>query len=196
MTDEDFPRFPPVSPVLLAEGALPEIVEAFCESVQRWRREAVEWLTRDQESSTVSPSLARIVLWSLGAERTPGEMSPAYRLAVFPDLPGPDDTGGPRRTREECGLKILVWRSRIVDFLADAWDTIGPDSFTPQECGRIIEVFSVEKRKGSVRCIDCLQSLSSDFEERRRHTRECSIRLRRLAEDKAAGAAWANSPFD
>jgi hypothetical protein len=73
----------------------------------------------------------------------------------------------------------MVWRSRLVDFLSDVWDVIGPPLLKMEECEWVIRELLMSPSAERI-CPDCLQRLPSpDFE--RRHFDACVVRIARDA---------------
>lgn len=177
MTPDGVPEsahsFPPVSASVANGTASAQEEAAFLDAFDRWRVAAAAWLRDATERADISPALRDLLLWTLGypvaADRPPSR----YVVDQIP-WPGDDRAGA-----------ILAWRSGIVDFLSDVWDTLGPADFELQECSRTIdEIFTPAILRGIAHCPDCLQLRTADptasppYAEQ--HVLNCPIRLRRL----------------
>lgn len=165
--------FPPVSASVVDGTATAQEEAAFLDEFDRWRVTTATWLRDAAERAEISVALRDLLLWTLGypvvADRPPSR----YVVTRVPG-PGADRAGA-----------ILAWRSGIVDFLADVWDTLGPADFELQECSRTIdEIFTPAMLRGVAHCLDCLQIRTSDPADTApdggQHVLNCPIRLRRL----------------
>jgi hypothetical protein len=177
-------RFPRVASELLDTTPPVALVTSFSNAVNAWRAAVVAFLEEPGRSDFISDRLARVLSFLLGAtERAEESLSP-YRVYAFPSA---EATGG---LAPSYPLRVLVWRSAIVDFLADAWDTVGPDSYEPKDCANAELLFT--PLGDDVSCFDCLQPVTAVAN----HTESCKVRALRLSDDARSGAPWTvNPPF-
>jgi hypothetical protein len=170
------PGFPAVS-TTLTRGAAPDgEVRTFLRGVARWRRSVLAWLDAQAASGRLSEGLRDLLKRSLGIPDVPAPTLSAYDIRSFP---------APQGSPSEHALDVLVWRSGIVSFLSDVWDTLGPALFEMEECQLVISaIFTPTARRGAVLCPDCLQPLPGASDEAAAHYFACPIRLRR---DQAMG---------
>jgi hypothetical protein len=168
-------RFPVVPPEILeVGGARSPVVAEFLRQVDCWREQATAYLTslpRDG-TSPISDELAVLLRQLIAGERLPERGAKAgrpYGLATFP---------APARGHDpERALEVLVWRSKVVDFLSDVWDTLGPAAYEMEECGFVVERLLAPALDGTV-CPECAQPIA-DWSE---HEPLCVVRrLRFLA---------------
>lgn len=175
-------RFPRVAPELLSETPPAAIVSSFVDAVLTWREAVVSFLNDPARPKFISDRLARVLSFLLGATDSADESLSPYRIYAFP----PAKTAG--AGAPSYPLRILVWRSAVVDFLADAWDTVGPDSYEPKDCANAELLFA--PLNDDLLCLDCLQPAASTAN----HGASCKVRALRLSEDAAAGAPWTHNP--
>ena len=185
------PQFPRVPAELLEEDPPLGVAAAFLVEVRAWRGQVIEWLGTTAASAYISGRLGGLLHWALGALPAAPEDVKPYRWRSFPKdalFADPEQAAGhgPKRVATE----VLIWRARVQDFLADAWDTVGPDSFDPTDCANAETLFQPDQ-PGEF-CFNCLQPLArSDQDAAQRHFASCVIRRSMVAEDKSAGAPWA-----
>ncbi|HKT00687.1 MAG TPA: hypothetical protein VJT31_14245, partial [Rugosimonospora sp.] len=130
------------------------------------------WLRDAARRGAVSAGLDTLLRWTLGYPADAAPVSGRYALGQVPDPAGPGT---------EAVQVILVWRSGVVDYLADVWDTIGAAEFEPGECTLAIdEVFTPAVLRGILHCPDCLQLLTDAPGSAQPHPLRCPVRLRRL----------------
>lgn len=165
--------FPP-GPAGLTDRAAPENeAAAFVLAVDRWRARASDWMTEQTAKGSISRGLAELLRWSLGG---PGaEVTPPGPYALT-QVPTRGDLAG------EDALAIMVWRSGLVDFLSDIWDTMGPTDFDLKECALVIDdLLTPTVLKGVLACPDCLRT-AVDSSDLAHHTIDCPVRRRRLGD--------------
>lgn len=142
---------------------------AHLEQLDAWRAGWVRWIATDP-GARISPPLRDILVQVLGdAPLTTANALP-YRLRPYPI------TGS--RTVEQ----VVMWRAGVVDFLNDAWDTIG-GGFDVEECGRLAARLMPEAA-GSATCSLCLVAISP--EAQRTHFDDCAVQNRWRIEHEQA----------
>jgi len=135
---------------------------------------ALSWLDEKASYERLSSELRALLKDWLGASGQTARAFSAYRAGSFPALKG---------TSSERVLDVLVWRSGVVDFLSDIWDTIGAAPFEMEECQFAINaLFTPASLSGIVVCPNCLQPLPIEQDAASAHYFDCPIRLRRDAE--------------
>ncbi len=176
------PVFPPVSARLVEGAASGAEAAEFLRAVRRWRADADTWAHAAADHQLVSRRLGDLLSWALGRREVGPPVSSAYDL--FPLDDGTlddtldDDTRG--AGAGAAARSALVWRSGVVDFLADVWDTLGPSDYDPRQCMAVIEaLFTPLAVRGVLHCPDCVQPLSAD--EAGLHAWACPIRKARLS---------------
>ena len=162
--------FPPVGGNLVAGTAAHAEVDRFLTAVRDWRPLAAGWLREAARGGVISIGLRDLVTSALGLASGEPTVSTAYLVGRFPPLRSPATAHA---------LDVLVWRSGIVDYLADAWDTIGSGAFEMRECALVIDEVLTPRSARRPTCPDCLQPLPEDTREAGRHALDCPIRLRR-----------------
>ena len=149
------PHFPPLPPNYWSSRS-PAAATGFLDQVQRWRGEALAWLTTSRDEG-VSDELADFLRWAFGVGPRPAYEISAYVVCAFPTVAteraiaalGADSA--PERVQA-----VLLWRAQIADFLADVWDTIGPPLFDMEECAVAENLFLVELHHHGTYCPTCL----------------------------------------
>lgn len=121
------------------------------------------WL-RVQRDDVVSPKLAEIMLELLGENPTTAYERQPYHLQRFPPL---DDADPCERLRA-----LLLWRAGVVDFLSDAWDTLGESDYGIDECRRMADLLAPVGKSNS-ECPLCLEQLTK--EQAAKHYDVCPV---------------------
>ncbi len=178
------PGFPPASAALVRGHAAEDEVRAFLGALAPWHEHAMGWLDERAATGEVSPALRDVLRWALGSRDAPAPHLPVYDVRRFPPPAGSD---------AEHALDVLAWRAGVVDFLSDAWDTLGPADFGLEECALALEeLFVPAALRGVAACPDCLQPLPARPREAAAHVLACPIRARRA---QAGGRALPPGPF-
>lgn len=117
----------------------------------------------------------RVLLAELvGASRGTRHEALPYKLFPYP-------TASSRSGDAATQLRgVLLWRAGVVDFAADAWDTIGA-SFAIDDCRHIGELFTPEDAGGRETCTLCLGALSPS------HFDSCPVQRAWRGEDEPRG---------
>jgi hypothetical protein len=172
----DAPPFPPVAAELLTDAPRGDLVSDFLAHADAWRRATLAWLAGPECAGHLSGGLTEFLAAALGESAALGPELEARRVSRYP-LPNPAATDGAAEHRR--ALDVLVWRSRLASFLADAWDTMGPPIFELEECDLTISALLIS-RSSAMECIDCLQPLlAHDQDAQHAHFFQCVVRLRR-----------------
>ena len=184
------PSFLNVPGELLGDAPRLELVDQFLLDAQLWREQVIAWLGSPGRIDYLSEQLARELRWLLGEATLTERPPPPYRRWPLP-LTNNSTAGSPPSGRDRWRrvLDVLEWRSRVVDYLADAWDIIGPEALEPRDCANAELLF--EPSGEQKLCFECLQPLPSDDPMASdAHHRTCAVRRRRLDSDRRAGAPW------
>ena len=97
--------------------------QAFLDGVEAWRAAMLTQLRQPSVGDHFSPSMALLLRRALGAAD-----APAPPLRRFPDLARPGTSAV-----TDAGA-VLLWRARLVEFLADVWDVVGTPLYDLPEC--------------------------------------------------------------
>jgi hypothetical protein len=177
------PSFPAVSGRLLGEAPSYAEIAAFLERAEAWRAAACQWLAALGPEAPISEKMRKVLRAALRDPEVPaGALAGArvYRVEPFPPLPrglGQPPAGADYAGARRYLLDILVWRSRLVDFLSDVWDVMGPPLLEMEECEWAIRELLTASSKIQL-CLDCLQPMPTpDFEQR--HFADCVVRMAR-----------------
>lgn len=129
------PRFPSPGANLWTKSD-PAHAARFLYEVGEWNLAVRDWL-EGPDSTALSTGLKEFLLQILVGEMpaTPGLRT--YGITPFPGLAISERT-------PEGAVRILNWRSRVVDFLSDVWDVIGDPLFELAECKIALELFRPE----------------------------------------------------
>ena len=176
--------FPALPGHLLGDASPCAEVGDFLERVRTWREAARAWLVSAAAvDAPITDEMRRILRVALGdSDARGGALAAArtYRVGPFPAGAPPAVTG---QTNGDCKdarrylLEVMVWRSRLVDFLSDVWDVIGPPLLDMDECEWVIRELLTPPSPVRL-CIKCLQLMPSpEFE--RRHYDTCVVRIAR-----------------
>lgn len=170
------PAFPVVSTELTRADPPADEARAFIAAVLRWRKSAIAWLDVHTARREMSTGLRDLLKWVLGSPDMTARTTSGYHLRPFPE---------PAGSAPEHVLDVLVWRSGVVDYLSDVWDTIGPGDYELDECTLAIDaLFTPPSLRGVPTCPDCLQPLPETPKAAGAHAIACPVRLRR---EHAAG---------
>jgi hypothetical protein len=131
--------------------------------VEAWRS-AVAGVLAEGSAWTMSDTLRDLLQQVLGVRPSRTLASCPYHLEPYPG-----SGGEPVATLR----RVLLWRAGVVDFLADAWDTLGPPPFTMDECGEAAEIFEPEDLTPQ-ECPLCLGRLPADPTT---HCPRCPVQL-------------------
>jgi hypothetical protein len=136
-------------------------IDTFLPRVLVWRDDLAAWLKAEQASEHLSVDLVDLLQWSIGERRGATlKMSP-YALSVFPDgarTPASRGVGtGGAGLLHAAVRDVLIWRARLVDFLADVWDTIDTPLFDVDECRMATDLFMPAGHGDDRLCPYCLQ---------------------------------------
>jgi hypothetical protein len=176
--------FPDLPGQLLGDAAPCPEVGDFLERVRTWREAARAWLgSAAAVEAPITDEMRRILRAALGDPAAPaGALGAArtYRVGPFPAAAPPavaERTNGDCKDARRYLLDVMVWRSRLVDFLSDVWDVIGAPLLDMDECEWVIRELLMPRSPARL-CINCLQPMPSpDFE--RRHYDACVVRIAR-----------------
>jgi hypothetical protein len=158
MTAERDPRFPPVPDGYWTGSSTHAGRSAFLDGARKWRADALHWLEAGSRASRLSAELSEFMRWALGDPTASPQDAGPYHVSSFP-------TGALRPgARETDTVDVLVWRARLVDMLADVWDTLGPARFEIEECREATRVLMPDETRGRHFCPYCLdpESPSAD----------------------------------
>ena len=177
--------FPPVEERLLRDWAPCDDVLDFLRRAEDWRARVRDALADEGQTMPISQRMTTMLLASLRAPHVPSsELQPASVYGVAP-YPAPPRAFGLARNDADCAmdrqflLDILVWRSRLVDFLSDVWDVMGTPLLEMEECEWVIR--EVLTPAGAVdRCVNCLLPVPPGNAERS-HFDQCIVRIARNA---------------
>ncbi len=174
--------FPALPGHLLGEAAPCAEVMDFLVRAAAWRETARAWLASPAAmAAPLSEEMRRILPAALGDERAPpGALAATrtYRLEPFPRLaPSAERSSGDCARARRQLLNVLVWRSRLVDFLSDVWDVMGPPLLDLDECEWVIRELLTPHSAARL-CTSCLQPLSTP-ELEQRHFDTCPVRIAR-----------------
>ena len=131
--------------------------------IDAWRASWLRWMETAESLFHVSPELRAVLIELFGETPLVKTRSFPYRLRPFPT--------DPHATRLE---EVMMWRAGIIDFLSDAWDTIGA-TFDIAECGRLSALL-MPKGTGDETCSWCLALVPKDAQ--RTHFNNCSVQRR------------------
>ena len=157
--------------------------------ISEWHTAVQQWLAGPLAYQHLSRGLIRLLLRTLGISPTRLMIIAPYRIFPFPVSLQVLSSGcciPCEVVRQHC-LDIMLWRSSIVDFLADIWDTVGEPLFDLHECGYAVELlFMPLPVPEHTFCPDCLQhfpvpDVSGSFRE---HYAVCVVRR---ARDRSTG---------
>ena len=177
--EEMLPRFPMVPEVYWTSVFDEVITHKFLREILAWRCTTIKWLKGVNSNVSLSEGLVDLLLWVFGDKQTMNLNLRPYRLTVFPNAHSimTKEVDMMNLFRKEDILVILVWRARIIDFLADVWDTIGSPLFEMEECSHATELFLPEACEGVNYCAFCLQNcpISGHSKESISHYERCPI---------------------
>lgn len=176
------PRFPMVPAEIWTTGLDEQARQHLLRQILAWRLAAIHWL-RSNRIEQLSSGLVDLLLWSLGDEPfSPIEPGP-YLLKAFPPAlrrMAPEALP-PALAMPDHILDILFWRAHLVDFLADAWDTLGSSLFGMEECGYATQMLIPEDAKDT-HCPLCLLAYPAGESGAVAHYEQCPVQ-RRLGPD-------------
>jgi hypothetical protein len=150
------------------ELSFPALSPDFVERVTRWHAAARRWLEDGAPAAPISAqmrSLLRAALGDPGAAPDTLALTRPLRVAPFPT--------------EVSVLAILLWRARLVYFLADVWDVIGPPLLEMEESEWVIQELLTPPSNVEL-CLDCLQPIPAARDLAARHLDECELRRARF----------------
>lgn len=101
-------------------------------------------------AESLSPRLAEVFGELVGTSDGTSFASLPYRLVRYPDRS--KRRGSPGEQLRD----VLLWRAGVVDFLSDAWDTLGDAGFEVGECQRLAALLTPEGKEGNEYCPLCL----------------------------------------
>ena len=160
------------------ELCFPPLSADFVERAACWQAAVRRWLVAPAAQAAPISDLMRCLLRAtLGDPAvTPDVLALSRPLHVdpFPTQPSV--------------FAILVWRSRLVDFLSDVWDVLGPPLLEMEESGWVIHELLMPPSEVTL-CLDCLQPMAAVAQLAARHLDECEIRRLRLSDWERRGAA-------
>lgn len=175
-------RFPMVPEEVWGAGLDEQARHQLLQQILMWRRAAIRWLRSDQIEQ-LSSDMVDLLLWALGDEPVARIEPGAYPLTIFPPLlhgMAPEALPLALATLDQI-LDVLLWRARIVDFLADIWDTLGSPLFSMEECGHATQIFMPEGVNAS-HCPLCLQAYTAGEAGAAAHYELCPVQ-RKLGHD-------------
>lgn len=190
-------HFPEPPRTLWASGAVCDDTRRFLNQVSTWHNTVRQWLAGPSAYQQLSQGLIRLLLWTLGISPTRLMVIAPYRIFPFPVSLQVLSSGCRipcEEVRQRC-LDIMLWRSSIVDVLADIWDTVGEPLFDLHECGYAVELlFMPLPVPGHTFCPDCLQhfpvpDVSGSFRE---HYAVCLVRR---ARDRSTGRRFPGGDY-
>ncbi|QHT56535.1 hypothetical protein GXP71_10920 [Cellulomonas sp. H30R-01] len=174
------PAFPPVPAAVLDRTAREADAAAWLADVDAWRDRARAWVRDDAAAAGVSAPLRGVLAAALAVGGDPAVPS-VYVVRGFP----PEGLDPELRA-----WAVLVWRSWLVDYLSDVWDTVGGD-LTPAECALVVDdVLTPAGLAGTSVCLDCLQPLPDRPADAAAHAAVCPVRTARARTGTERPSPW------
>lgn len=176
------PAFPAVPAAVVDRTATTAELDGLLGEVEAWRGRVRAWLRGSAASEGVSAALRDLLRLTLESGGDPAPVPGAYDVRAFP--PGGLDPG----TR---AWAVLVWRSALVDYLSDAWDTLGPGALGVEECALVVDdvLTPAGSRPGGL-CLDCLQPVAGRSGDAAAHTLVCAVRAARTRTATERPSPW------
>jgi hypothetical protein len=155
------------------------MTQALLRHILDWRWATICWLRNPSGHPALSQNLVHLLLWAFGEQPLKNLDSRPYKLQGFPpDLRMLDQGAVMTRWRMVENLQaVLLWRARLVDFLADVWDTLGTPLFDMEECRQATDLFMPGDFTGTDYCPLCLQMypVANREEEAHQHYERCPV---------------------
>ena len=126
----------------------PEAAAALVREFAVWRDSLASYLSHETVAG-LSTEITLFLRQAVDPTALPNQNTP-YQLQAFPGIDGPNPI--------ETLHQIFYWRAAVVDFLDDAWDTIGPGGLDIDECQTASNLFMPEGRYQAGLSPQCLSS--------------------------------------